>query len=236
MAQEFSWVNSLISAGAGLGGVWLGGWLTSRREARKERDRIQRETCYLAALAVAHLNRFANGCLVVALDDGTSGGRPAGDGEQLYQTTVVPPVFEPLDLDVDWKVLPASLMVEVLQLSFRCQNLESSLAAIWQFDDPPDYCDFFWSRQERYAELGLEVSDLVHRLQKFAGLPVPQISPGEWNRDQALRDRRDKVCVERREFEKRVAHSLVMPHARVQATTANCTDAGTGEGHYQVRI
>lgn len=205
MAEEWSWVNSAISAGAGLGGVWLGGWLTSRREARRERDRLQREANYLAALVAAHLDRFANGCLPVAYDDGTKEGRPAGGGGEYYQSTVSPPAFEPLQLEVDWKVLPPALMGEILQLPFRVEQLEHNLSGIWEFDEGPEYTDFFWARQERYAELGMDVSGLAQRLRAFAGLTVPPNAPGEYSRDQLLQEQRDKVRVERHRYEERLA-------------------------------
>lgn len=210
MAEEWGWVNSVISASAGLGGVWLGGWLTSRREARQERDRLQREAHYLAALVVAHLDRFVNGCLSVAYDDGTTEGRPAGGDGQYHQTTVSPPTFEPLELEVDWKVLPPALMADILQLPFRVEQLEQNLDGIWQFDMAPDYSDFFWARQERYAELGLEVSGLAQRLRAFAGLPVLANEPGEWNRDLLLQEQRDKIRAKRQRYEERLAaHSAI---------------------------
>jgi hypothetical protein len=207
MAEEWSWVNSAISAGAGLAGVSLGSWLTSRREERKERDRLQREAHYLAALVVAHLDRFANGCLPVAYDDGTKEGLPAGGDGQYHQTTATPPSFDPLELGVDWKVLPPALMADILQLPFQVEQLEHILDGIWQSDMGPDYPDFFWARQERYAELGLAVSELANTLRVFACLPVPANMPGEWSRDALLQERRDKIRAERkRANESEAAH------------------------------
>lgn len=205
MGEQWGWVNSAISASAGLAGVWLGGWLTSQREARKERDRLQREAHYLSALAVAHLDRFANRCLPVAYDDGTSEGRPAGDDGQYYQITVSSPKIEPLELDVDWKVLPPSLMADILCLPFRVEQLENNLEGIWQFDMGPEYTDFFSARQERYAELGLEVSELAERLRAFGGLTMQASEPGEWDRDRLLSKQRDQIRAKRRRFEERLA-------------------------------
>jgi hypothetical protein len=215
MADEWSWANSAISAGAGLGGVWLGGWLTSRREARRERDGLRREAHYLAALVVAHLDRFANGCLPVACDDGTKEGHPAGGGGDYCQSTVSPPTFEPLELEVNWKVLPPALMAEILQLPFRVEQLEHNLSGIWEFDEAPEYTEFFWARQERYAELGLEVSRLTQRLRTFAGLPVAGIVPGGYSRDQLLQQQRDKIRAKRQRYKERLAvHPAVNDLAR----------------------
>src|SRR3546814_9621353 len=107
---------SLISAASGLCGVWLGGQLTSKREAGREKDRERRESSYLAILVVAHLDRFVDGCVQVSFDDGTSEGRPAGKDGVYCEATVPPPSFDPLNLSVDWKVLPADLMYGILNL------------------------------------------------------------------------------------------------------------------------
>lgn len=205
MGEQWGWVNSVISASAGLCGVWLGGWLTSRREAQKERDRLQREAHYLSALAVAHLDRFANSCLPVAYDDGTSEGLPAGGEGLYYEVTVSSPKIEPLELDVDWKVLPPSLMADILRLPFQVEQLENNLEGILQFDMGPEYSEFFLARQERYAELGLEVSELAKRLRVFSGLTIQASEPGEWDRDRRLSYRRDHIRERRRRYEERLA-------------------------------
>jgi hypothetical protein len=58
MADGWSIVQSLITAGAGLGGVFLGGYMTTRREDNRERRHVEKESGYLAILVVAHLDRL----------------------------------------------------------------------------------------------------------------------------------------------------------------------------------
>lgn len=72
-------INAIISAISGLAGVGIGALLTHLRELRAEQIKDERDTSYLAILVVTHLDKFANGCLSVAYDDGTSEGRPAGE-------------------------------------------------------------------------------------------------------------------------------------------------------------
>lgn len=156
---------------------------------------------YLAILVVSHLDRFTNRCWHVALDDGTSEGRPAGhDGT--YQTTVTVPDFKPLEIEVEWKALPRDLMYDILQIPDKQEHIQNGLANPG-FDDPPDYCEFFWTRQRAYAELGLYVSGVAERLRKYTGMPVVESRPGEWNRDVSLRETVDKVDKERAESETR---------------------------------
>ena len=204
MLLDWNVVPSLISAASGLCGVWLGGQLTSKREASREKDRERRESNYLSILVVAHLDRFVDGCVQVSFDDGTSEGRPAGkDG--ICAATVPLPSFDPLALSVDWKVLPADLMYGILNLPYKGEQLANRISSISEFDDPPDYDRTFWTRQLGYAELGLEVSNLARRLRQHANLPIEQPVAGEWNRENALREQVEKITKEKSDYEARVA-------------------------------
>lgn len=202
MQIEWAVVQSAVTAVSGLAGVWLGGRLTWKREEARERERNMKEASYLAILVVAHLDRLATACLHVALDDGTEEGRPAGSGG-CWALTVRTPVFDPLAFDVNWKSLPADLMYEILGMPFRIEQLENHVAGTWEFDDPPEYSEFFWARQGGYAELGLDVSDLARRLREYAALPHSPQEPGAWNRDDQLREQRDKVEQEREKYRPR---------------------------------
>lgn len=204
MADKWSFLTTLISAGSGLGGVWLGGWLTSARESKKESDRIARETSYLAILVAAHLDRFIHGCVDVAFDDGTREGRPAGE-DGTYATTVIPPTFSPLDLNVDWKILPSELMYEILNLPYKTERLNDYISSVGEYDYPPDYGEFFWARQHGYAVLGLEVCSIKNRLIEYAKLPIEaeedSLTPGH-----KLKEQRDKFQLMRDEYNKRAAN------------------------------
>lgn len=207
MPCEPSLWPSVISAASGLSGVALGGWLTSLREGSKERTRVKKELSYLAILVVAHLDRFVNGCLHVAYDDGTREGMPASDDRQFHQATADAPTFDPLSLDVDWKVLPADLMYETLNLPYEAEQLANHIASVGEYDDPPEYTSYFWARQQGYASLGLEVSALIHRIRQHAALPIPKPLKGDMTRDESLKEQIDRVNKERTEYEARVAAS-----------------------------
>jgi hypothetical protein len=201
---------SIISATSGLVGVGLGGFITNRRENLREHFRINTESSYLAILVLAHLDRFVNGCLDVAFDDGTSEGQPAGMDGQCHQTTACAPLFDPLALNVDWKVLPPKLMYDILKLPYRAEQLENYLADEGFFD-PPDYTDFFWTRRHGYAVLGLEVSAVASHLREYANLPLEAPIEGKLDRDEQLREQRDKIDNERAEYQDRIAHSHIIP-------------------------
>lgn len=187
MAGELSAVPALISAASGLGGVWLGGWLTGSRERRREAEQNKKDASYLSILAIAHLDRFADGCLHVARDDGTSEGRPAGGDGETYVYTVAAPAFDPLSLKVDWKVLPNDLMYSVLNIPYEQEQLNNRIAGIAEHDDFPEYAETFWARRRGYAELGLVVSATALRLRALANLPIPSADSAEWTRENLLK-------------------------------------------------
>lgn len=198
-------LEPLISAVTALGGVWLGGHLTSKREASRERERVEKEASYLSIIVVAQLDRFLNGCVDVAFDDGTSEGRPAGRDGTSHETTVQTPTFAPLDLDVDWKVLPAELMYGILNLPHQIEQLAHRVARAEDVSSAPDYAELFWTRQGGYALLGLEVSALAQRLRAHARLPPDKPADDEWNRDRALRQLADEVAQAKAAHEARIA-------------------------------
>jgi len=202
MADGWSVLQGVITAGAGLTGVWWGGKQAAGREIAKEQARMQKEAIYLAILVSAHLDRFAAGCVPLAYDDGTTEGRPTN--EPYYEATTTAPTFEPLALEVDWKSLPADLMYEILNLPYRAEELAGDIAQTYDYGDAPEYTEYFWSRQEGYAKLGLEVSDLARRLRQHVDLPQPTAQNGA-RRDEVLREQRDNIAEERRAFAERHA-------------------------------
>jgi hypothetical protein len=199
-------ISAVISASAGLGGVWLGGRLTSEREEARERERNKKETAYLAIFVVAHLDRFADNCLRVAHDDGTEDGRPAANNG-CHEVTVAPPTFDPLVFEVNWKALPAGLMYDILGLPHRVEQLQHHLSGVGEYDDPPEYTEFFWARQHGYAVLGLEVSEIAQRLREHAELPPRPPNPNGWDRDAALLGIREKISGEQAAYQLRLVAS-----------------------------
>jgi hypothetical protein len=199
-------VSAIISAVAGISGVLLGNSFAALKEWVIHRSKRQKDTAYLAIIVVSHLDRFANGCLYVALDDGTEAGRPAGRNAEEYVPTVKPPEFQPLDIDVEWKALPQPLMYSILLLPNQREQIQSRLGGISEFDDDyPDHSEYFWARRRDYSELGLRASDLARLLRKHAGMPVEEPKPGAWSRDQEFRDVIVRIDDERKEAERRIA-------------------------------
>lgn len=204
MSEDARLGPSIVAAISALAGAFLGSWLTGRRESRKEAARTKIEAGYLAVIVVAHLDRFADGCVAVAYDDGTCEGRPAGRNDEMHAATTTPPVFTPLELDVDWRVLPVDLMYSILNLPNKVEQLSHFLSDPG-FYDPPDHSSFFWARQAGYAELGLEASAVARRLRLHAKISVGDYAPGGYRRDEALREAKQRIENKRAAHEAKLA-------------------------------
>ncbi|SDD40755.1 hypothetical protein [Paraburkholderia lycopersici] len=199
-------ISAIISATAGITGVLLGNSFVAVKEWIVSRTKRQKDAVYLSINVLSHLEQVANRCFHVALDDGTAMGQPVGkDGE--YVTTTKPPEFRPLELDVEWKVLPQDLLYAILRIPDDQAQIENRLWGIDEYDDDyPDHTEFFWVRQRGYAELALSVSNLAQRLRAYGKLPpVVEPEPGEWNRDEELRNIIKRVDDARNAHEQRVS-------------------------------
>lgn len=196
-------LSAIISAAAGISGVLLGNVFVLVKERLTTKAARQKETTYLGVIVVSHLDRFANGCSHVAFDDGTEYGRPAGKNGENVTTTAIPE-FQPLEFNVDWRLLPKDLMYPILRLPDLQEQLQSRLAGITKYDsDPPEHVEFFCVRQRGYADLGLQASNLARKLRTHAGIPIEESPPGEWNRDQNLKDVIEDLDTKRAAHERR---------------------------------
>jgi hypothetical protein len=204
--METANVSAIISAVAGISGVLLGNSFVAIKEWLTNRYKRQKDTAYLAVIVVSHLDRFASGCLHVALDDGTECGQPAGRNAEEHEPTIRPPEFQPLDLNVEWKVLPQQLMYSILLLPDQREQIQNRLMGMREFDDDyPYHTEYFWARRRDYAELGLRASDLARHIRKQAGLPFEEPDPDAWSRDGELTSVIKRIDEAREARDRRVA-------------------------------
>lgn len=193
-------VSAIISAVAGISGVLLGNSFVAIKEYVTGRTKRRKDMTYLGIIVVSHLDRFANGCMHVAWDDGTECGRPASEDGQNVPTTR-PPEFQPLDFSVEWKLLPKDLLYPILRLPDRQEQLQSELAGVQEYDySPPDHTEYFWVRRRGYAELGLQAADLARKLCTHSGIPPEEL---HLSRDQNMKDVIEQIDAKRKAYELR---------------------------------
>lgn len=184
----------------GLIGVVVGALLTTFKEWWfKARDK-KKNAQYLAILVASMLERFVVGCADVVGDNGLFHGQPDSDGNRRTQT--VPPTFDPLSVEVEWKALPAKLMNDLLSFPLEIESAKAKIHNVDEFvSSPPDFEEFFQERQYQYALLGLQASKLSASLRSHVHLP-PRPTDGDWNPIEYMRSQIAKIDHDRETFAK----------------------------------
>lgn len=220
MNEQTFWeiVQTLITAAAGFAGVWYGQRNSARKDAKHAEQKTkeaEQEKALVASVVIEHLERYINGCVSVAYDDGTEYGRPAGE-HGYHQATTTPPEFDPHKLEVNWGVLPPDLIYDIFAIRSRQEHVQNYLDSPG-FDDPPDYSDLFWTRSLLFAKLGQQVTEIALRLRKAGGIRTEILTKGDWSRDE-----RFAQVIERCEAHKAEREKL---HQKSMATLFTANDS-----------
>lgn len=156
----------LVVALVGLLGVIVGSLVTGFKEWYLHRLKSRSDVEYAAVRLICALERYASTCIEVSNDEGEFDDR----GEIVVRVNA--PRFSPLDLEVEWRVLPASLLYAALNFPSREEEVRALVDDAFSHSDPPDYEVGFEARQIAYAELGLVALSLAEDLRRHAGLPI----------------------------------------------------------------
>ena len=158
----------MIEAIFGLVGVILGSVLTIAKDSFAAWRQRKQEGSYSAIRLICILHEYADHCIDVVQDDGTSHGMPAGvttGGESYYAAQVRQPAPPQYPNDIEWRSLPEGLMHQVLGLPNKARTTDRYIDGQSEYvDTPPDYSEFFDARQEGYARLGYDALILAERL------------------------------------------------------------------------
>jgi hypothetical protein len=153
----------------GLLGVILGSVLTSFKDLIAHFFHRKGNGRYAAVRLIAVLDEYAQGCVSVVTDDGTCEGRPAGKterGEEYYVAQAITPEPPTFPVDIDWRSISFILMYRILSLPNAARETDRYISASAEHSFPPDYEEVFAARQEGYANLGLEVVNLIKDLRR----------------------------------------------------------------------
>jgi len=163
-----------------LAGIWLTHWFTLRRERAVAEDKLARERYFIATELIFELERFAEQCARVAIDDGEL--VPPAPGKQCERE---PMVNEPkINLDGitgDWRVLPPLLMYRIRELPVLQGEAIRIIGYAGENDSPPGYSEYFHERQYQYARLGLKAAIQAKRLCRLSRLPDTRLNATQWS-------------------------------------------------------
>lgn len=161
-----------------LGGL-VGFILTILKESAAEKKSKASETYYLAIIVTSSLEQFIVGCREVVTDNGTEDQ----NGYTCYRSKA--PSFTPLELEVDWKILPQDLLYDLLNLPQVVHEANSYISAVSDYTaTPPDFAEFYEARVTKYAALGLLAIQISEKLRDLGSLPKRKVE--EWDDRQAF--------------------------------------------------
>lgn len=176
----------MTTAIIGLVGVILGSILAGLKDWLMHFFERKRNGRYAAVRIIAVLEEYAQECVSVVSDDGTSYGRPAGrteQGEEYYTPQVAvpkPPIFAE---DIDWQSISFELMYRILALPNAARETDRYITASAEHSFLPNYEEVFDARQEGYAYLGLQSVHLIKELQKEFKFPETPAKFWDWGWD-----------------------------------------------------
>ncbi|WP_052127524.1 DUF3824 domain-containing protein [Enterobacter cancerogenus] len=165
--------TGLITAGAAIGAVMLTHKFTLRREKSASEEKQQRERYFIATELVFLLERFSEGCVPVASD----AGKPDEQQGRWYAETDFPS-FDFTEVSGDWRSLPQRLIYQLRELFIQQEAAKRIIQSAFEFDDPMEPTEGFFTRQYQATRLGLRALILATRLRKVCGMPNAQLLRG----------------------------------------------------------
>lgn len=178
----------------GLVGVIVGSFLTIAKDAFEAWWRRKEEGSYSAIRLICILYEYADHCVDVVQDDGTSYGEPAErseSGEGYYVAQVQAPAPPNYPHDIAWRSLPEGIMHQILSLPNKARATDRYVNAVADHALPPDYSELFEARQEGYAKLSYEALSLADLLAtKFRITATNKVDLGsDWDTKSFIRDK-----------------------------------------------
>lgn len=165
--------TGLITAGAAIAAVLLTHRFTLRREMLASEDKLQRERYFIATELVFLLEKFSEGCVPVASD----AGKPDEQQGRWYAETDFPS-FDFNDVSGDWRSLPQRLIYQLRELFMQQEEAKRIIQSAFEFDDPLEPTEGFFTRQYQATRLGLRALILAMRLRKICDMPNSQLLRG----------------------------------------------------------
>ncbi|KFC76690.1 hypothetical protein [Buttiauxella agrestis] len=187
MADGISWVPlySALAGGVLTGGVALlvsklNHHYTLDREAKAAAEKRQAELYFISTELVFRLERFAQGCADVVNDEGQ-------EDEQGYtRTTTSAESFSSDDIAGDWRVLPATILYRIRELTVLIPEANRYIRVINEWDNPPDWQMTFRERRYQYSRLGMRAVLLAKRLRRLNHMPSSRLDASRWSAQHVL--------------------------------------------------
>ncbi len=214
---------AIIAAISGIVGVILGFILNIVKDLIFQNLIDRSNGRFASAKIISVLEEYADACIEVVYDDGTSEGQPAGrteQGEEYHESQIDCPNPPSYPRNIDWRTIPYTLMYRILALPNTARETDRFIAHSGEHSFPPDYEEYFSARQEGYAHLGLEALSLMSDLRQEFGFPALPAKPWDWGWDgKTFLQEKLKEFAERRQKQEKANAAEIAEVKGVRETT-----------------
>lgn len=184
--------TGLITAGAAIAAVMLTHRFTLKREklateqklAREievQNDKDQREQFFLATELIFLLERFGEECVPPATDYGDAEDE---NGYSVSESRI--PEISFAGIKGDWRSLPPLLMYRLRELEVKLAESHNIISIAFEHDDPPDFSEGFFRRQQQAVRLGITAFILSAKLRNLCNMPEMKQSKNAWSAPRLL--------------------------------------------------
>lgn len=167
-------VTAVSSAGAAFGGVWYGQKLITQREKDAAAAKLASERLFIATELVFLLERFAQYCLPVALDQGDR------DEDARYKANYFIPELSYASVSGDWRSLPADLLYQLQQLEVLREESVSIVNSAFIESSPYDN-DGIIELNNQASRLGIRAIHLSRQLRRLCSMPTDRLEDRKWS-------------------------------------------------------
>ena len=170
----------------GLVGVVRGSLLSSFKDMVAHLFKQRSNGRYAAVRIIILLDEYAHRCVSVVSDNGTCMGGPAGkteQGEEYYASQISQPEPPSFPDDIDWRSIKFKLNYRILSFPNSARATDRNIDEWETNSSPPEFDEWFDSRQEGYAHLGLEAVNSIKELRKEFSLPETPLKFWDWGWD-----------------------------------------------------
>ncbi|PRZ41441.1 hypothetical protein [Tritonibacter scottomollicae] len=209
----------MVEAIFGLVGVVIGSVLAFAKDGITAWVQRKKDGSYAAIRLICILHEYADHCVEVTQDDGTSHGQPAGrtdDGQEFYVAQAKRPMPPEYPDDIAWRSFPNDLMHRILGFPNKARVTNRYIDGVAKYvAEFPDYSELFEARQEGYAKLGRDALELADQLVKKYQIDMTHEADlgAEWDVRAFFRETIAKIETSRKEQAKREASFSLPPLA-----------------------
>ncbi|MGG8241840.1 hypothetical protein PGO51_02400 [Klebsiella aerogenes] len=168
-----AWIGSVIGGAVGVvighAANHLLGWYKENKQSSPERKFICAELIFL-------LEDYAKKCAEIAIDD----GEYTGEQGEAQPVTSPPELLDYSSVKGNWRSLSSDIMYQVCSLPAEQKEVRKMVSASWELDShPPDYKNYFETRQYHYSVLGLKAAKIASDIRKQNNFPEGDLNRWE---------------------------------------------------------